>query len=80
MRLLGEYLIGVLENVNESNADLSFIVVACDWAIRNVTTITLINRLAENLPILIYIMAIIVIKSKRAKSSTQVGLIQSRCN
>jgi hypothetical protein len=50
---------GGLEYINESDTYFGFIVVACDRAIPDVTTIALIEHLAENLPVLVDIATMI---------------------
>ena len=59
-----------LEYVNESDAHFGLIVAARDRAILDIAAVTLIESLAENLPILVEIIPIIVIDSKGSESTT----------
>lgn len=53
-----------LENIDEADADFGFVVATRDRTLPNVATETLIERLAENLPIIVDVVTVIVIDSE----------------
>src|SRR5690606_7967236 len=67
-----------LEDVNESDSYFGLIVAARDWADADVAAEALVEHLAEYLPVLVHIVAVVVIEPKRAESSAHGGLSQPR--
>lgn len=65
------------EDIDQADADFGFMIAARAWTLPNVAAETLMDHLAENLPILVELVPIVVVEPQGPRSAAQPGLVQA---